>query len=101
MIVDINITALSGEESRVEISTDSLKDPSGNPVVAWAEDFETAKEYLRYKLHDLGFLFVEFRTKGVEPLFTNTMADPSTVVSSVSAAAAPKVKAASARGGKR
>src|SRR5215510_9314663 len=94
MIVDINVSTVSGEESRVEVSTDSLKDFCRNPVVAWAEDFETAKEYLRYKLHDLGFLFVEFREKAVEPLFTNKMAHPSTVVSSVSAECASKAKAA-------
>src|SRR5262245_27186765 len=101
MVVDININTLSGEESRVEVSTDSLKDPSGKPVVAWADDFETAKEYLRFKLHDVGFLFVEFRPKAVEPLFTAKMAHPSTLVSSVSAQVPPEVHAASARGGHR
>ena len=63
MLVEINVQALRGEESRVEVSTESLKDSYGRPVVAWAEDVETAKEYLRFKLHDLGFLFVEFRLK--------------------------------------
>ena len=101
MVVDINISTLSDEESRVEVSTDSLKDPSGNPVVAWADDFETAKEYLRFKLHDLGFLFVEFRPKAVEPLFTAKMAHPSTVISSLSAGGPSEVNAASARAGAR
>jgi hypothetical protein len=63
MVVEINVHRLHGEEGRIEVSTDSLKDFYGNPVVAWGDDFEAAKEYLRFKLHDRGFLFVEFRVK--------------------------------------